>query len=510
MENDLTPEARLARLLARERNLVAITAMLSSACDLETLLERIMTSLREATTSDAGTLYVIEKGDHLRFAVAQNASREIPFKSFTLPISEATIAGYVASTGETLAIEDVYHMPASLPCSFKSDFDTRFGYRTRSMLVVPMRNRDGRIVGVVQLINRKRSAEARVFDEATANAHVIAYGAEDVEFLGLLASQAGIAIERASLYDGIERLLRGFVDSSTTSIEARDKVTGGHSQRIAAYTVVLAKRMSRAGEGAFAPVRFSREDIRELFYAAMLHDIGKIGVREYVLCKENKLSNDRMETIRLRIELERLYDPARAAWCAATWEFLKGVNIPKFLDDAGLARLQALAGESVHGADGVATPLLSTDDLEKLSVRKGNLTDAERREIQSHVVHSRSILEKIPWTEDLKRVPLIAGLHHEKPNGKGYPDGLTIEALPLEARLLAVADVFEALTAMDRPYKPAMPVAKAIEILRLEAKDGGLDADIVDFFAREEIHAVISDDLRKRFTLSPEEILGLE
>lgn len=501
---------RLERLRARERNLVEVAALLSSARDLETLLERIMTSLREATGSDAGSLYVIEPGERLRFAVAQNASREIPFKSFTLPISEATIAGYVAATGETLAFEDVYRMPSGLPCSFKADFDARFGYRTRSMLAAPMRNRDGRIMGVVQLINRKRTPEAKIFDEATADAQVIAYRAEDVESLGILASLAGIALERAALYDGIERLLRGFVASSTTSIEARDKVTGGHSRRIAAYTVVLAKRMSRAEEGPFAAVRFPRAAIRELFYAAMLHDIGKIGVREQVLCKENKLSDDRMETIRLRIGLERLRAPERAAWWTETWEFLKAVNLPRFLDDAGLARLHALAGETVRDADGAATPLLAADDLEKLAVRKGNLTAAERREIESHVAHSRAILEQIPWTEDLRQVPLIAGLHHEKPNGKGYPLGLTFEALPLEARILAVADVFEALTAMDRPYKPAMPAARAIEILRLEATDGGLDAEIVEFFARNEIHAVITDELRKNFTLTPEEILALE
>jgi HD-GYP domain-containing protein (c-di-GMP phosphodiesterase class II) len=498
------------RLRERERQLVEITSMLSAVTDTNTLLEKIMTSLRLATLSDAGSLYIVEGEATLRFSVAQNDSRDIPFKAFTLPISPNTIAGYVAQSGEILCFDDVYSINGDRPFQFKADFDRQFGYRTRSMLCVPMRNQQQKIVGVVQLINKKRNVADRIQEAADADRVVLTYTPDDIEFLEILASQAAIIIERAALYEGIERLLRGFVESSAASIESRDKVTAGHSERIAAYIVAMAKRINRTTEGFWKDINYTPEEIRELFYSAMLHDIGKIGVREHVLMKENKLTNDRIETIRLRIELEIMNDRERETEWREIWEFLKGVNIPGFLDDDRFNRLQEVAGRSVRDSQGAARPLLDEFELENLSVRRGNLTDAERKEIESHVVHSAEILQVIPWTDNLRRVPIIAGSHHEKLNGKGYPRGLTKDEIPFEGRMLAVLDVFEALTAMDRPYKPAMPLAKALEVLRSEAKFGGLQEEIVEFFIQEKIHDVIPEEQRRHFTLNAEEILALE
>lgn len=496
-------------LRMRQRQLVEITAMLTSETDMSRLLEKIVTSLRHVTNSDAGSLYIVEGGDHLRFSVAQNASKEIPFKSFTLPISPTTIAGYVAQSGEPIAFPDVYHIDPHLPFEFKADFDRQFGYRTKSMVAVPLRNRDLEVVGVVQLINKKSSPHARIHDEASADAVVQPYTDADIEFLNMLAAQAAIIVERAALYDGIERLLRGFVESSAKSIESRDKTTAGHSQRIAAYTVVMARRINHCDEGFWKDIRYTDDEIRELFYAAMLHDIGKIGVREYVLTKANKLTDDRMETVRLRIELEIARRPQRAEELRGAWEFLKIVNIPGFLDDAKFARLQEVGAILIADAEGAERPLLDAFELENLSVRKGNLTDQERKEMEGHVVHSAEILKKIPWTDDLKRVPQIAGSHHEKPNGKGYPQGLPKDQIPFEGRLLAVIDVFEALTAMDRPYKPAMPIPKALEILKKEAEFGGLQQEMVDFFIDHKVYEIITDDQRRNFTLTADEILAL-
>ncbi len=496
-------------LRQRQRQLVEITAMLTSETEMARLLEKIVTSLRHVTHSDAGSLYIVEGGDHLRFSVAQNASKEIPFKSFTLPISPNTIAGYVAQSGEPISFADVYHIDAHLPFEFKADFDRQFGYRTKSMVAVPLRNRDLKIVGVVQLINKKSNPHARITDEASADAVVQPYTTEDIEFLNMLAAQAAIIVERAALYDGIERLLRGFVESSAKSIESRDKTTAGHSQRIAAYTVVMARRINRCEEGFWKDIHYTDDEIRELFYAAMLHDIGKIGVREYVLTKANKLTDDRMETIRLRIELEIARRPGRAGELRAAWKFIQEVNVPGFLDDARFARLQEIAAIPIRDVEEIERPLLDAFELENLSVRKGNLTDSERKEMEGHVVHSAEILKKIPWTDNLKRVSQIAGSHHEKPNGKGYPRGLPKDEIPFEGRLLAVIDVFEALTAMDRPYKPAMPIPKALEILRQEAKFGGLQAEMVDFFIEQKVYEIITDDQRRNFTLNADEILAL-
>ncbi len=499
----------IARLEDREKKLIEITAMLSSVCDLSTLLEKIVESLRAATHSDAGSLYIVENEDTLLFSVAQNDSKEIPFKAFKLPISPKNIAGYVAQSGTLIRFEDVYQIDESHPFRFNADFDRTFGYRTKSMVAVPMRNRQGRIVGVVQLINRKKDFATRLDSPDDVERSTEPYSDEDVEFLEILASQAAIAIERQSLYEGIERLLRGFVESSAKSIESRDKVTGGHSQRIAAYMVVLAKRMTRAEEGPLKDVAFSPEQVRELLIAAMLHDIGKIGVREHVLNKQNKLTDDRMETIRLRIEIAALCEPeTRASWEEA-WTFLKEVNIPGFLDDDRHTRLQEVAKREAPDGRGGRRPLLDEFELENLAVRRGNLTDAERKMIESHVFHSEKILSAIPWTENLRQVPLIAGTHHEKMNGKGYPKGLAGEEIPIGGRMLAVVDVFEALTAQDRPYKRAMPVERALEILRSDAKAGALDTAIVEFFIGNRCYEVVTDEMRKGFALSAEEILAL-
>lgn len=506
--SDVQEEVR--KLREREARLLEITALMSSATDLNQVLDRIVTCLRSVTCSDAGSLYLVENNQTLRFTVTQNDSKDIPFRTFSFPISPNTISGYVAQTGKPLAFDDVYLLDGSQPFTFKSDFDRQIGYRTKSMLTVPMCNRQQKVVGVVQLINKKIGAEEKIQTPLCADRVVIPYDDDDVEFMTILSAQAAIVIERASLYEGIERLLRGFVESSAKSIESRDRTTSGHSQRIAAYMVVLAKRVNKQAEGFWKDIKYTQEQIRELFYSAMLHDIGKIGVREYVLTKANKLSVNRMETLHLRIMLEIMHDRSREAEWMETWEFLKTVNIPGFLDDEKYNRLMDISRRPVRDLHGVARPLLDPMELENLAVRRGNLTDSERKEIESHVVHSSEILKKIPWTDNLLRVPMIAGSHHEKLNGKGYPLGLTKDEIPFEGRMLAVADVFEALTAMDRPYKPAMPIPKAYEILRADARAGGLQPEIVEFFIEQKIADVISDELRKSFTLNSEEILALE
>lgn len=502
-------EDELERYRGREQRLVEMMGLLSHKISLNDLLDRLVRTLREATVSDAGSIYLVEEYETLRFAVAQTDSCEIPFTSFTIPISDSTIAGYVAKTGETLRFADVYAIDASYPFHFNADFDKKFGYRTRSMIAAPLKNQKNEIIGVVQLINRKTAWEERVRSPEDADRCVLPYTNYDEDFLNILAAAAAIAIERASLYEGIERLLRGIVESSAASIESRDKTTAGHSQRIAAYMVVLAKRIDKCQEGFWKDVHFDRDQIREVFYAAMLHDIGKIGVREHVLTKANKLSDDRLETIRLRIELQKMREPERAEEWDEIFRFISEVNIPGFLEDERYERLKEIAGIPIVVA-GQTRPLLDDFEFENLSVRKGNLTEAERKEIESHVAHSLEILKRIPWTDDLKNVPIIAGTHHEKLNGKGYPSGLRKEEIPLEGRMLAVVDIFEALTAMDRPYKRAMPVEKALEILRTEAKFGGLQSEIVEFFIEKKVYEVISDELRKNFTLTSEEILALE
>lgn len=500
----------IAKLREREQRLIELTNLLVGEIELDELLDRVVTGLRSVTDSDGGSLYLAENKTELRFAVAQNDSKDIPFSTFKIPIDHNSIAGYAAATGETLRFDDVYQIEPSQPFQFSSSFDERFDYRTMSMLVVPLQTRNGKTVGVVQLINKKKDPSAKLSDSSTAAEQIVSYSQEDADFLNIVACQAALAIERAQLYDGIEKLLRGMVEASAASIESRDKTTAGHSQRIAGYTVAFAKRINKCNEGFFKGIHFTDDQIRELFYAAMLHDVGKIGVRENVLTKANKLSNDRLETIHLRIGMQIIREPEKKECWENIWNFIKEINIPGFLPDDKLEKLTEYRQIIVTDHEGEDRPLLDDFEFENLSVRKGNLTAAERIEIESHVAHSLSILNQIPWTDDLKRVPIIAGTHHERLSGKGYPNGLTKDEIPFEGRMLAVVDVFEALTAMDRPYKPAMPIDKAIEILGFEVKGGGLQKEIVDFFVDNKVYEVISDKQRQNFTMTSDELMALE
>jgi len=503
-------QKEIASLKSRDKLLLEITSLLTSAKSLDSLLETIVSSLCNVTNSDAGSLYILEGKEKLKFAVALNKSKSIPFKSFTLKISKENIAGYVVLTGAPISFDDVYLIPADSPYKFNSEFDKKFNYKTKSMVTIPMKNRIGKVVGVVQLINKKRDSSILLNSVKDTEQNVISFSEADIEFITLLASQAAIAIERQSLYDGIERLLRGIVESSAKSIESRDKVTGGHSQRIAAYMVVLAKRISKCNEGIFKDKHFSSEEIKELFIAAMLHDIGKIGVREYLLNKQNKLTDNRMKVIRKRIEMQIMHEPSRKEEWEENMKFIKEINTPTYLDDARFKKLMELKEVKVKNYKNEDEPLLMDFELENLSIRKGNLTEAERKQIEMHVAHSESILSTIPWTEDLSKVPLIAGTHHEKLNGKGYPKGLKGNEIPFGGKMLAVVDIFEALTALDRPYKRAMSIEKALEIIRVEAKNGALDSDIIEFFIHYKCYDVITDEMRKKFTLTAEEILALE
>lgn len=488
------------------KRLCEIGKAIAAETDLDTLLDKIVTGARELSQSDAASLYIVEKEAEekkLRFAVTQNATVSVPFKAFTMPISTSTMSGYVAATGMALRIPDVYTLPEGVPYAFSDAFDKKIGYRTKSMLVVPMENRGGETVGVLQLINKMDGAG------------VIPYDDDDVDILSALAAQAGILIERAALYRSIERLLRGFVEAAAQAIESRDKTTSGHSKRIATYMVVLAKRMTKASDGPFALVRFTHDEIREIFYASLLHDIGKIGVREHVLLKADKVSPSKLESIQGRFyylieKARQAGDEAAMASLAEDLAYIEKINKPGFLKDEDIARIDRIAKIPFTTPAGATRDLLNAEEHESFCVRKGNLTEAERKEIESHVWHSIEFLKRIPWTPDLSRVTEIAGSHHEKLNGKGYPFGLTGEKIPFEGKMMCIIDIFEALTALDRPYKPPMPVEKAIDILRMDAKAGALDPEILEYFVKERVWEVIPDEQRRTFTLTGDEILALE
>ena len=506
----------------RARELAELTAIgvaLSTERDLNTLLELILTQARRLTTSDAGSLYLVEKDDSgspvtLRFAMAQNHTLPfLPFSSRTVPIDHSSLAGYAASTGEPLVIGDVYLLPDDVSYRQNRSFDDKVGYRTRSMLVLPMKTHRDEIVGVLQLINRKRSAETRLSSAEIVEREVVTYDERCVELTSALASQAAVAIENGKLYEDIERLFEGFVTAAVTAIESRDPTTSGHSARVATLTVGLAEVVDRVSDGPYRDVAFTREQLRELRYAGLLHDFGKVGVREQVLVKQKKLYPADLEIIRhrfgyllqrsdLEFERERAnfvlahgrdhYDATvarletgRETQRAELLHYLDSIvraNEPTVLPEGSFDALRDINKRTFVDFDGQERHLLEDHELQFLMIRKGNLDDAERREIESHVTHTYRFLEQIPWTRELRHIPQIAYGHHEKLNGRGYPNAVRADAIPVQTRMMTIADIFDALTATDRPYKRAVPIQRAIDILHMEAKDGMLDAGLLDAF----------------------------
>ncbi len=496
--------------------LIEISRALTTEREIDKLLDLILAKARFITGADAGSLYVVEGEDpdparrSLRFKLTQNDSKELSFTEFTVPVSPRSISGSVALSKELINIADVYDLPPESPFGFDHRFDERIGYRTRSLLTAPLIDKQGEVIGVLQLINKKRDAKAKLATLDEVDAQVIPFDERSEELVSTLASNAGIALENALLYDDIRKLFEGFVTASVSAIEQRDPTTSGHSRRVADLTVGLAHAVERTGSGPYKEVTFSSAALRELEFASLLHDFGKIGVREEVLVKAKKLYPWQFEQIRQRfdfairsLELEtsqkklramergtkyeelRPYDVvlgARTAELEAAWATILAANEPTVLRGGDFARLEELARETYVDLAGVERPLLTREEQESLSVAKGSLTDREVDQIRSHVVHTESFLRTIPWSSDLARVPRIAGAHHERLDGTGYPGHLRAEEIPVQSKLMSISDIFDALTASDRPYKRAVPVERALDILGFEVKDNHVDGELVRIF----------------------------
>jgi HD-GYP domain-containing protein (c-di-GMP phosphodiesterase class II) len=520
---------------ARYQELTELTRVgvaLTHERDLTKLLELILSQARRITNSDAGSLYLTERTDDnsppkkLRFKLTQNFSLpNLPFSESTIAIDHGSLSGYVAATGQPLVIADVYLLPEDVTYKQNRYFDEKFGYRTKSMLVLPMRTHKDETIGVLQLINRKRNAGAMLSSEDVVEREVHPYDQRSVELVSALASQAAVAIENSLLYEDIEELFEGFVKASVQAIEQRDPTTSGHSERVAKLTVGLAEAIGRGGTGPYRDVTFTKEQIRELRYAGLLHDFGKVGVREQVLVKQKKLYPRDLDVIRhrfayllqaadLQFERERadyLANHGEKDYHEATTklnqirvmrreELLKYLdsivraNEPTLLPEGSFDELRQINQYTYVDFDGIERPLLRDEELRFLMIRKGNLDDQERREIESHVTHTFRFLEQIPWTRELKGIPGIAYRHHEKLNGRGYPRRVTEEDIPIQTRMMTIADIFDALTATDRPYKRAVPHVRALDILTMEAKDGMLDRDLLNAFIEARVYEEVVNE----------------
>ena len=516
--------SREAENLATEvDDLTSIGMALTTERDYNALLNLILLNARRLTSSDAGSLYLVESLEDekkvLRFKLFANYSRpEIPLVEFTMPLDKTSIAGFVATTGEPLVIDDAYFLPPDSEYTINRSIDKKYGYRTKSMLTIPMTDHKNKVIGVLQLINRKLNFDAELRYPEDFDEQVIPYTHRLVHLVSALAGQAAVSIENSQLYEDIERLFEGFVRASVTAIEQRDPTTSGHSGRVADKTVRLAEVVDQSVDGKYRNVKFSREEIREIRYAGLLHDFGKVGVREKVLVKSKKLYPPdlalvyrRYAFIRLKAEQElfrqrvdfleagregyegfkRAMEEEHARLMEDLDRFMALVqesNEPTVLPEGNFDELMRYAEKYYTDLEGKQQPYLEDDEVRFLSIRKGSLDEAERLEIESHVTHTYKFLLQIPWTKELGNIPAIAYGHHEKLNGAGYPRRITAEEIPIQARMMTVADIFDALTASDRPYKRAVSTERALDILSYEVKDGMVDPDLFDMFVGAKIY----------------------
>jgi HD-GYP domain-containing protein (c-di-GMP phosphodiesterase class II) len=553
---DLVERERLAReeVARAEREMEELNRIgvaLSATHDVNTLLELILSKARDITGADAGSLYLVEEESssgspeaspgerRLRFKLTQNDSQQFPFTEFTMPLTESSMAGYVALHGEVIKVDDVYALlpgesrpdagPADRPYHFNPKFDQESGYRTRSTLTLPMKNVRGEVLGVLQLINCKRDRSARLANAEAVEREVQPFPERAVRMALSLASQAAVAYENSRLYEDIETLFEGFVHAAVTAIEQRDPTTSGHSQRVCKMTVGLAEVVDRASSGPYAGLRFTPEQMKEIRYAALLHDFGKVGVREEVLVKAKKLYPGQLDLVqsrfdyvrkelevrttqqKLKLLLERSREEAlaqldlldeeykrRLAEIDDYFQFILNVNEPTVLPAGKFDRLVEIARETYVDAGGVERNLLTSEEVRFLSIPKGSLDPDERQQIESHVVHSFNFLMRIPWTKEIRGIPIIARAHHEKIDGSGYPYQLKGDEIPVQTRMMTICDIFDALSAADRPYKKAVPSERALDILSTSVRNNELDPHLFQLFLEAKIFQLTLGHTGKR------------
>ncbi|HTW83079.1 MAG TPA: HD domain-containing phosphohydrolase [Candidatus Sulfotelmatobacter sp.] len=492
----LAAHGEIQALHGEADHLLRIGLALSAERDIVKLESTIVRSARELTHADSGSLYLLEDGDDgervLRFAVAQTGPHDRgTYLGAVLPLSRTSISGYVAISGETVRVDDAYTIPENAEYKFNPSFDRANGYRTKSVLAVPMRDHENTIVGVIMLLNRKPAFEVVLESPAHTEAVVEPFTDRDERVLRSLASQAGVALENKALLDGIQDLFEQFVRASVKAIEVRDKSTQGHSERVAELTVLQAEAINAVASGTLSALHFDADQLREMRYAALLHDFGKVAVPEYIFGKAKKLPDGRLDTIRLRflLAIEQTTDEHRRAQLRELLASVEGANEPRVVAAEIGDVLDALARMTYRELDG-EKPLLDEAELAFLRIPRGSLSVDERRAMEQHVTQSFYFLREIPWMRTpWRNVAELAYGHHEHLDGTGYPRGLRGSEIAPQVRLLTISDVFDALTANDRPYKPAITVERALDILVKEFADRGkIDRELLDLFIARKVY----------------------
>ena len=521
----------MPELLERIERLNEIGIALSAETDTPKLLELIMVGAMSLTRADGGSLYFLQhqelsfeiiSNDSLDIQMGGSSPNEITFPAIPLIVggeeNHRNVVTHCVLSGETINIADAYYEDG-FDFTGTREFDSKTGYRTQSMLTFPLKNHEQEIIGVLQLINA-RDAD---YDQ------VIAFSEVEQQLAESLASQAAVALTQRRLISELEDLFESFIRMIASAIDDKSPYTGGHCRRIPVLTMMLAEATHNTDHGPLKDFRISDPDRYELEIAAWLHDCGKVVTPEYVMDKATKLEtiHDRISELEVRFEVLRrdaeitflrnclendagpqgldILETGYRQTCqrfSEDFEFLSKANIGgEFMSEDDIARIQQLARIEWSDQSGTRRPLLSEDETMNLSIRRGTLTDREREVINNHIVATIKMLESLPFPKNLQNVPEYAGGHHEKMDGSGYPRGLKREEMSVQARIMAVADIFEALTASDRPYKKGKKLSECLKIMGSMKKDSHIDPDIFDIFIRQRVYLDYAEEF-----LDPEQI----
>lgn len=509
-------------LVQQLEDLNAIGIALSAEHDSQRLLEMIVISAKTLTHADAGTLYSVTDDGRLKFEIMRTDSlhiamggttgQAIPFESLPLHLPDGKpnrnmVAAYAVLEDATVNIADAYQAQG-FDFSGTRQFDARTGYRSTSFLTVPMKNHEGQIIGVLQLIN--------AMDEHTGK--IVPFSEANTRLVESLASQAAVALTNHQLIDGLKNLFEAFICLIADAIDAKSPYIGGHCRRVPELTMMLAAAVNRVQHGPLQSFQMNASEMDELRIAAWLHDCGKITTPESLMDKATKLSviYDRIALIAQRFALLKkqgecrmlrqqlqLLQAGKAAEATALqlaheqwvkildedFAFLQEVNKGcELMPAEDQARVRQIANHVLEDAQGQPIPFLTEDEVYNLLIESGTLNAEERQVINHHIVMTIDMLEALPYPKGLQRVPEYAGSHHERMDGKGYPRGLTREQISIPARLMCIADIFEALTSGDRPYKKAKTLSESLEILGQMKLDQHIDPDLFDIFIREKVY----------------------
>ncbi len=517
-------------LFRRLEQLNEIGASLSAERDINRLLESILLAAKTITRADGGTLYLLTEEDgtkRLKFEIMRTQSLDIAMGGTTgnaipfYPIhlyskdgkpNNQMVAAFAALTGQTVNIADAY-TAEGFDFTGTRNFDKKTGYRSKSFLTVPMKNHENEIIGVLQLIN----------SQDPASGEVVAFSDADQRLAESLASQAAIALTNRQLINQLEALFESFIAMINTAIDEKSPYTGGHCQRVPELTMMLAEAVSETKQGAFRDFDMSDKDRYELKIAGLLHDCGKVTTPVHVVDKATKLESifdrihlidTRFEVLKRDAEIELLKSNAalqqqgldelslrertnqvELGYKASLRqfdqdrEFLRKCNIGgEFMPPEAQEHVRKIAGYKWLDQSGNTAHFLTDDEIENLSIPRGTLTGKEREIINYHIVATIKMLEALPWPKHLRRVPEYAGGHHERMDGKGYPRGLTRDQMSVQARVMGIADIFEALTARDRPYKKGKTLTESLQILGKFKEGGHIDPDLFDVFIRRKVY----------------------